>query len=365
MATPSFPVISEDKRRAMLKNPSGPVRVAIDTDTRNEIDDQYALAWALLSQDVLKIEGVYAEPYTFQHRIDEIVQSLDIRENLNNATDAERELLNRYAGQIARYEEKGIDPRTIRLNTPGEGMEGSYQEILTVFQKMNEPADGLVFRGSDRYLTSLDEPVRSPAAEHLIERALAGSSDDPLYIVGIGCVTNIASALLMAPEICDRVVVTWTAGFPTFAPYPNHSFNLEQDVLSAQVLFDSGVPLVYLPGYYIGAQLGLSLPEMEAWVRGQGAIGDYLYHLYTHNPLYELFGIDDHFGRTWIIWDLINIAWLLNPDWVPSELVTAPELTDDRYWRRTKPDRHLIREAYEINRDAIFRDFFIKLQRAP
>ena len=36
---------------------------------------------------------------------------------------------------------------------------------------------------------------------------------------------------------------------------------LEQDLRATQLVFDSGVPLVYLPGYHVGAQLRLSLPE--------------------------------------------------------------------------------------------------------
>lgn len=69
-------------------------------------------------------------------------------------------------------------------------------------------------------------------------------------------------------------------------------------------------------------------------------------------------------GRTWVIWDLINIAWLLNPDWVPSQLVRAPILSADLYWKHD-PGRHLLREAYGVDRDAIYRDFFDKLHKAP
>ncbi|MEO1290411.1 MAG: hypothetical protein AAFV93_21915, partial [Chloroflexota bacterium] len=142
------------------------------------------------------------------------------------------------------------------------------------------------------------------------------------------------------------------------------SFNMEQDMLSSQLLFDSGVAQVYLPGFHVGVQLGLSLPEMEAWVKGKGEIGDYLYDLYIDNPHYPFQGIDDHFGRTWIIWDLINFAWLMQPDWVPTIMTDSPYLTDDRKWLRTDEKRHPMREAIGINRDAIFRDFFQKLDNA-
>jgi purine nucleosidase len=63
------------------------------------------------------------------------------------------------------------------------------------------------------------------------------------------------------------------------------SFNLEQDVAASRWLFDSGVPLVYLPGFHVGAQLRLSLAEVQRHVRGRGAIGDYLHQLFTDNPL--------------------------------------------------------------------------------
>jgi len=75
-------------------------------------------------------------------------------------------------------------------------------------------------------------------------------------------------------------------------------------------------------------------------------------------------GINDHFGRTWVIWDIINFAWLLNPQWVPSQLVHSPILTDDLFWAHDD-SRHLMREAYGVDRDAIFRDLFKKLEQAP
>jgi purine nucleosidase len=74
---------------------------------------------------------------------------------------------------------------------------------------------------------------------------------------------------------------------------------------------------------------------------------------------------DDHFGRTWVIWDLINIAWLMQPGWVPSALLSTPLLGDDRKWSVGPADRHFWREAYDIDRDAIFRDLFAKLKTAP
>lgn len=182
-------------------------------------------------------------------------------------------------------------------------------------------------------------------------------------MLALGCVTNIASALLLAPDIAERIVVVWTSGYPSTAPHVNDSFNLEQDLPASQLLFDSGVPHVYLPGYHVGAQLRLSLAEMERYVRGQGAIGDALHHLFTHNPLWSLLQVDTTQPYSWVIWDLICVAWLLDPGWVPSALVRAPRLDGERRWQAAS-DRHLMREAHGVQRGAIFNDFFAKLGRA-
>lgn len=45
-----FPTITESQRIEMLKHPEKrPVRMVLDTDTGNEIDDQFALVYAMIS----------------------------------------------------------------------------------------------------------------------------------------------------------------------------------------------------------------------------------------------------------------------------------------------------------------------------
>ena len=62
-----FPKLSNEKLMFNLSNPKGKNKLILDTDTANEIDDQFALAWALLSEDKIDLLGVTAEPYSFQH----------------------------------------------------------------------------------------------------------------------------------------------------------------------------------------------------------------------------------------------------------------------------------------------------------
>jgi len=356
-----FPKLSDAEMRRLLEPPTGPVRVLLDTDTANEIDDQFALAWLLLSQDQIKLEGVCAEPFSFKHHQAPLLQAHQVISS-GGTYEALPEELRGYTSWLQGLASVGKDPNEVLFVDAAEGMELSYAEILQVYDKLGMDADGMAFRGSDRYLTSLDEPIHSPSAEHIIECALR-KEDEPLYVVAIGCITNIISAMLLEPEIIKNMVVVWTSSYPSTCNLSNlPSLNMIQDMVASRFLFDCGVPHVYLPGFHVGAQLTLSLPEMEQWVRGKGAIGDYLYWLYTHNPIHEQRGVADHFGRAWVIWDIINIAWLLNPDWVPSQIVPSPILQEDTYWDRSVSGRHLMREAYGVDRNAIFRDFFTKLE---
>ncbi len=58
-----FPAVAESRRIEMLKPPGKrPVRMVLDTDTYNEIDDQFALVYTLISPEV-SVQAVYAAPF--------------------------------------------------------------------------------------------------------------------------------------------------------------------------------------------------------------------------------------------------------------------------------------------------------------
>jgi purine nucleosidase len=357
-------------REQRLAPPRGRPRVIIDTDTANEIDDQFALAWALLSPERLDVLAVYAAPFSFEHRRQEMLRALAARAAPQRATAFDLALLQQHGAKLNRFAKQGWALEAIGdwpvFCEPGEGMRRSFDEIVRVFGLLRLPHAARAFRGSADYLADEHTPLMSDAVEHLIAAARATPAEgEPLYVVAVGCVTNIASALLAAPDIAERIVVIWTSGYPSHAPQINFSLNLEQDMAASRVLFASGVPLVYLPGFHVGAQLRLSLPEMERHVQPCGAMGADLHRLYLNNPLADFAGLDVQApGFSWVIWDVINIAWLLNPDWVPSGLVPTPGLSDERRWV-TRPDAPPMREAYAVARDAVFGDFFETLKRAP
>lgn len=301
-----MPQISESVRLERLRPPMGRVRIVLDTDTYNEVDDQFALVYALLSPERLAVEAIYAAPF-----------------------------------------------HNSRSSGPADGMERSYAEILRLLDKLGRSADGWVFKGSTAYLADSRTPQPSAAAADLVARALASPPGDPLYVVAIGAITNVASAILMEPQIVERIVVVWLGGHALYWPH-TREFNLKQDVPAAQVIFNCGVPLVHIPCMGVTTHLLTTVAELEAYVSGRGAIGDYLVEIVKGYHA-------DHKGWSKVIWDVATIAYLLNADWVPTDLVHSPILTEQVTWSVDR-SRHLIRCANYIHRDPIFRDLFAKLE---
>ncbi len=292
-----------------LEKPKGRVDVVLDTDTYNEIDDQFALAYLIKSQEKLNLKAIYAAPF---------------------------------------YNEKS--------SGPADGMEKSYQEILNILTLMErEDLKQHVRRGSDRYLCCETEPVCSDAAEDLVKRAMEYSTEKPLYVIAIGAITNIASALLMKPEIRDRIVIVWLGGNAVHWP-DNREFNLAQDVAAARIVFGCGVPLVQLPCMGVVSAFTTSGPELEYHLRGKNRLCDYLVDTTTREA--KACGGGSAWTRP--IWDVTAVAWLLDGDFERDILMHSPiPEYDDRY--AFDAGRHLIRYVYHINRDRLFADLFEKL----
>ena len=352
-----FPYIGDERRKEMLAPQPDRVRVVIDTDAANEVDDQFAITWGLLSPDRLEIEAIVAAPFSRAYFREPLLAAA--RANVDDSTAAE---VDDIAAWVHRLRAAGIHPEDVEFETTAEGMELSFEEIGTIMGKLGMPSEGVAFRGADRFMEAPDDIVDSEGARRIIEAAMA-NDDRLLHVVAIGAVTDIAAALLMEPEIITRMVVSWTSGYPTFVRFSNApSMNLVQDQHASRLLFDSGVPLLYLPGYYIGEQLVMSLPESERWVKGRGEIGGYLHYLYTHNRLRLQRLVEAFPGQSWVCWDFINFAWLIEPSWVPTRYLPTPALDGDLVWRHS-PGRPLMSEATDVDRDAAFRDFFQKLDR--
>lgn len=303
--------IKDAKLIARLEKPTGMVDVVIDTDTYNEIDDQFALAYLIKSDDELKLKAIYAAPF------------------LNDKVD-----------------------------TPLEGMERSNDEIYRILSLMKrDDLKAIVYKGSKQFLPSETEPVRSEAAEHLAELAMGYSEEKPLYVIAIGAITNVASALLIKPEIKDKIVVVWLGGH-SYDWHDNKEFNLYQDVAAARIIFGSEVALVQLPCMGVVSAFTTGGPELEYWLRGKNELCDYLVDATTSEAI--KYGGLSCWTRP--IWDVTAVAWLLDGNFVLDRLEHSPIPEYDGRYAFDKT-RHMIRYVYYIKRDKLFKDLFAKLAK--
>jgi purine nucleosidase len=300
----NLPDVDEASRLRRLELPRGKIRMVLDTDTYNEIDDQFALVHAMLSPDELEVEAIYAAPF--------------------------------------------FNARSV---SPADGMEKSYEEILRLLDRLGIVSDGFVFRGASAYLRDSQTPQPGAAVRDLIERAMA-DRPEPLYVVAIGAITNVASAILLEPSIIEHIVVVWLGGHAPQWPH-TREFNLMQDIAASRVILDSGVPLVRIPCLGVTSHLTTTVSEIERFVQGRGSIGDYLARIFRDYR-------SDHFAWSKELWDVATIGFLINPDWVPTNLVHSPVVSDQLTWSIDQ-SRHLIREAFFVHRDPILRDLFTKL----
>ena len=299
-------VLGYADRLRMLESPSGRVKCVLDTDTFNEIDDQFAIVQILLSSDRLELQAIYAAPFDND-----------------------------------------------RSEGPGHGMELSYDEILRLLERMQVRPEGLVYKGVTEFVGPQKVVREAAAVDDLIIRARASSPEAPLYVIAIAAISNVASAILKAPDIIDRIVVVWLGGHALDWP-DVMEFNLKQDIGGTQVLFDSGAPVVLLPCMGVVSHLLSTVPEIERYVEPHGDIGSFLAQRYKEYS-------DDHLGWSKEIWDMAPVAWLIDPRWCESVIVPTPILTDQVTWSVDRA-RHPMRYVNRIHRDPILKDFFTKLK---
>lgn len=336
------------------------VDVVIDTDAYNEVDDQFAIAWALRSPERIHVEAVYAAPFCSQA----------IAKLLTPPGQKPPRLTREMLGNAVHF-----------ADTPAEGMELSYQEILHLFSLMDISSEGRVFRGSTAYIEDDCDrkPVESEAARDLVRRAMARPEGKRLYVLAIGAITNVASALMMEPAIADKITVVWLGGQPPY--FKNGAeFNLMQDMPASQHIFNCGVPLVLIPCQGVASHLAVAAAELETLLMGRSKLGDYLGKSVldalktvgtSHVKSYTC-GMDDVSAEvsaryptnavapSRIVWDISTVGYVMNPNWTISSLAPSPVLNDDMTWGHDD-SRHPIRLCYGLNRNPIFGDLFKKL----
>lgn len=201
-------------------------RIIVNTDAKNEADDQFAIVHALLSP------------------------TLDV---------------------------VGIVPAHFGTRRTTRSQAESREEVdlllqLTGLTDTIEVADGAPAAIPDEH-TAVD----SPGARLIIREA---AKPGALFVIFLGPLTDMASALLLEPGLVENpdLTVVWVGGGPYDGVHlgePFGEFNLSNDVAAANVVLQSGLTVWQIP-WTVYSMVSVGYAELDAKVSGQGRLGEYL-----------------------------------------------------------------------------------------
>jgi purine nucleosidase len=283
--------------------PARRARVIIDTDAKNEADDQFAIVHALLTP------------------------TFDLR---------------------------GIVPAHFGERRSRHSLQDSRDEVDLLLELMDLGGRVRVENGATGAICDELTPRPSPGAELIVEEALR-SDAGPLFIAFYGPLTDMASALLLEPAIAERdLIVIWIGG----GAYPTGGFeyNLSNDIVAANVVFGSSLPVWQVPKP-VYTMLGVSYAEMAVKVAPCGELGSYLVRqtiefndTWVQRPIeYRSLG------------DSPCVGLIMNPDGGRSSTRPAPRFAEDMTYLEA-PENREIRVYDSVDTRFILEDFFAKLR---
>ncbi len=288
-------------------------KVIIDSDTYNECDDQYAVAYTLGS---------------------ERIETLGINAVLFNNSRSEG-----YA----------------------DGVRKSYEEILRVLEVCGKSGQIPAYMGCETTVTLTENfaPTTSPAVENLIKTAM--EADEMIYVLSMGALTNVACALLIEPAIKDKICVIWL-GLNCISWENMEEFNLVQDYAAGQIVMNSGVNFVILPAMGHGEEGTKELYTGLNTIR-RLIVGDSKAAVFFRETLPGEF-MHEAYGGVWerIIWDIAAPAVLSVPEAFEFSIIPAPVITNDKKLAFDST-RHKVIYMDHLDAGKVFKDAFGSISR--
>jgi purine nucleosidase len=311
--------------RMAVGQPAGDrVRVLLDTDANNELDDQHAIAYMLFNGTVFDVEGI---------TVNRTRGGGDVGQHY-----AEAERVLRLATLHGRV--------PLRL-----GANGSFQEI-----------EG-----------HLDRPDYDGAAavRLIIERAHAADRR-PLVLLPVGKLTNVALALKKDPSIARKIRVVWLgSNYPEPGEYNQEndpgslSYILEHtdvpfEIVTVRYGKRSGTDAVRATREEIRAKMPGKGPRVSPPVAGRDGgtfetFGDYSVALFDRIQL-------NGNPPSRALYDMAAVAIVKNPAWAAARRIPAPKLEATGWVDRPGHSRTVI--VWEnFDGAAIMRDFYASMER--
>ena len=277
-------------------------KVILDTDTLNEADDLFAIAYMFKSHDIFDVQAITIAP--FKH--------------------------------------------SMWKKTVSESIDASYDETCKLYDYLNISDKSNIYKGSRDYCSNgyleCNEAVRK-----IVEIV---NKNEKTYILAAGCLTNVAIAINLYPEIINKIEVIWIG--TNFLFGRNKDFNFNQDVEAVRYVFNSKVKLTVIPCSPISSNLMTSIFELEYELKGTNELNDYLCYKFYNR----------YWGphKRWPLWDISIIAYMINKDWFDTMEVSCPIINEDNTFTLTT-DQHRITFVKYLNANCIFEDLFNKLRQ--
>ena len=279
-------------------------RLILNTDAKNEADDQYTIVHALLTP-------------TFDFH--------------------------------------GIIPAHFGSIKSKTSLRDSHDEVIKILDLMNLKDRVRVESGAEGSMPDENTPMVSAGARLIIEE---GMKDDPrpLYVAFLGPLTDMAAALLIEPRLNERnICVVWIGGGQW--PVGGREYNLSNDIHAANVVMKSKVQLWQIP-MSVYRMMAVSYAELMERVYDRGAIGKYLVEQLIDWNLRMHAGPIEHRS----LGDTPALSVILNPNGGISEWLPAPEFNSHMNYVHTGANRP-IKVYHSIDVRYILEDFYAKLNR--
>lgn len=278
------------------------IRIIVNTDAKNEVDDQFAIVHTLLTE-AFELKGFVSAHF-----------------GTEKSLHSEQE---------------------------------SYDEIQKILELMNKKSGVQCFHGATKAMTEKEVPMESEGARFIIEEAMK-EDDRPLYIAFLGALTDMAAAILLEPKIQEKnIIVVWIGGGNW--PAGGWEYNLRNDIMAANVVFQSSVEVWQIPRD-VYRMMPVSFAELYTKVRIHGDIGKYL----CDNVIEFNNRNVKHPQEYRILGDSPAIGVILYQDCGEWEWRPAPEFDRDMHYIHTGKNRP-IRVYKNINSRFIFEDLYAKL----